>query len=75
MADSNSRTRPGEVKEQLKEELIIGIILSEGLPTETHFIMAEIQPGPTQKSLRGSYPFSPMIAPYHFLGDKNIPRR
>ncbi|WP_342348396.1 hypothetical protein [uncultured Nitrospira sp.] len=43
------RGRIGEVREQLKGELIIGIILSEGLPPGTHTIMTEIQPGPTRK--------------------------
>lgn len=43
------RGRIGEVKEHLKGELIIGIILSEGLPPGTHTIRAEIQPGPTPK--------------------------
>jgi hypothetical protein len=38
-----------EVKETLKGELIIGNILSEGLPPGTHSILAEIQPGPPSK--------------------------
>ncbi|WP_447964477.1 hypothetical protein [Nitrospira sp. Ecomares 2.1] len=38
------RGRIGEVKESLKGELIIGIILSEGLPPGTHTILTEIQP-------------------------------
>jgi hypothetical protein len=47
------RGRLGEVKEPLKGELLIGIILSEGLPPGTHSIRAEIQPGPlSKKSMR-----------------------
>ena len=43
------RGRLGEVKESFKGELIIGIILSEGLPPGTHSILAEIQPGSPSK--------------------------
>lgn len=43
------RGRLGEVKETLKGELIIGIILSEGLPPGAHTILTEIQPGPSNK--------------------------
>ncbi len=44
------RGRMGEVKEHLKGELIIGIILSEGLPPGTHTILTEIQPRPALKN-------------------------
>ncbi|MFZ1748107.1 MAG: hypothetical protein WBO24_19535 [Nitrospirales bacterium] len=43
------RGRLGQVTEHIQGELIIGIILSEGLPPGTHTIRAEIQPGPTHK--------------------------
>jgi len=43
------RGRLGPVKESMQGELIIGIILSEGLPPGTHSIRVEIQPGPTTK--------------------------
>lgn len=43
------RGRLGQVTEPIQGELIIGIILSEGLPPGTHTIRAEIQPGPTRK--------------------------
>ena len=43
------RGRLGQVTEKIQGELIIGIILSEGLPPGTHSIRAEIQPGPTAK--------------------------
>lgn len=43
------RGRLGQVTEHIQGELIIGIILSEGLPPGTHTIRAEIQPGPTSK--------------------------
>ena len=43
------RGRVGQVTEPIQGELIIGIILSEGLPPGTHTIRAEIQPGPTTK--------------------------
>ena len=43
------RGRLAEVKETLKGELIIGIILSEGLPPGAHTILTEIQPGPSNK--------------------------
>jgi hypothetical protein len=43
------RGRLGQVTEHIQGELIIGIILSEGLPPGTHTIRAEIQPGPTRK--------------------------
>jgi hypothetical protein len=39
------RGRLGQVKEARNGELIIGIILSEGLPPGTHTIRTEIQPG------------------------------
>lgn len=44
------RGRLGKVSEPLQGELIIGIILSEGLPPGTHIIRAEIQPGPALKN-------------------------
>jgi len=43
------RGRLGQITETIQGELIIGIILSEGLPPGTHSILAEIQPGPTRK--------------------------
>jgi hypothetical protein len=43
------RGRLGQVTEHIQGELIIGIILSEGLPPGTHTIRTEIQPGPTRK--------------------------
>jgi len=43
------RGRLGQVTEKMQGELIIGIILSEGLPPGTHTILAEIQPGPTAR--------------------------
>ena len=43
------RGRLGPVTEAMQGELIIGIILSEGLPPGTHSIRVEIQPGPTSK--------------------------
>ncbi|MCA9422764.1 MAG: hypothetical protein KC592_17220 [Nitrospira sp.] len=43
------RGRLGQVTEHIQGELIIGIILSEGLPPGTHTIRAEIQPGPKRK--------------------------
>jgi len=43
------RGRLGQVTEHIQGELIIGIILSEGLPPGTHSIRAEIQPGPSRK--------------------------
>ena len=43
------RGRLGQVTEHIQGELLIGIILSEGLPPGTHTIRAEIQPGPTRK--------------------------
>jgi hypothetical protein len=43
------RGRLGEVKEHIKGELIIGIILSVGLPPGTHTILTEIQPRPISK--------------------------
>lgn len=43
------RGRLGQVTETLQGELIIGIIVSEGLPPGTHSIRAEIKPGPTRK--------------------------
>lgn len=43
------RGRVGEVNEHIKGELIIGIILSVGLPPGTHTILTEIQPRPTSK--------------------------
>ena len=43
------RGRLGQVKETTQGELIIGIIVSEGLPPGTHSIRAEIKPGPTRK--------------------------
>ena len=46
------RGRLGQVTEHLQGELIIGIILSEGLPPGTHTIRAEIQPGPRKPSSR-----------------------
>lgn len=47
------RGRLAQVKDKLMGELVIGIILSEGLPPGTHTIRTEIQPGPTpQKPTR-----------------------
>ncbi len=43
------RGRLGQVTEHIQGELMIGIILSEGLPPGTHTILAEIQPGPARK--------------------------
>ena len=43
------RGRLAEVKFPLKGELIIGIILSQGLPPGAHTILTEIQPGPSPK--------------------------
>jgi len=43
------RGRLGPVIESMQGELIIGVILSEGLPPGTHSIRVEIQPGPTPK--------------------------
>jgi len=43
------RGRLDQVTETIQGELIIGIILSEGLPPGTHSIRAEIKPGPTRK--------------------------
>lgn len=43
------RGRLGEVSNHIQGELIIGIILSEGIPPGTHTIRTEIQPGPTSK--------------------------
>ena len=43
------RGRLGQVTDHIQGELIIGIILSEGLPPGTHTIRAEILPGPTRK--------------------------
>jgi hypothetical protein len=43
------RGRLGQVKEPTSGELIIGIIVSEGLPPGTHSIRTEIQPGPARK--------------------------
>jgi hypothetical protein len=42
------RGRLGQVTEKIQGELIIGIIVSEGLPPGTHSIRAEIQPGQTR---------------------------
>ena len=42
------RGRLGQVTEKMQGELIIGIIVSEGLPPGTHSIRAEIYPGPTR---------------------------
>jgi hypothetical protein len=39
----------GQVKETTQGELIIGIMVSEGLPPGTHSIRAEIKPGPPRK--------------------------
>ncbi|MGP0592290.1 hypothetical protein ACTRXD_07065 [Nitrospira sp. T9] len=46
------RGRLGQVTEHVQGELIIGIILSEGLPPGTHTIRTEIQPGPRKPSSR-----------------------
>ncbi|MDH5575431.1 MAG: hypothetical protein OEY80_08115 [Nitrospirota bacterium] len=43
------RGRLDQVTETIQGELIIGIILSEGLPPGTHSIRAEIKSGPTRK--------------------------
>jgi len=43
------RGRLGQVKETTNGELIIGIIISEGLPPGTHSIRTEIKPGPIRK--------------------------
>ena len=43
------RGRLGQITEKIQGELIIGIIVSEGLPPGTHSIRAEIHPGPTRK--------------------------
>ncbi len=43
------RGRLGTVSESSQGELIIGIILSEGLPPGTHSIRTEIQPGSSRK--------------------------
>ena len=43
------RGRLGQIKETIQGELIIGIIVSEGLPPGTHSIRAEIKPRPTRK--------------------------
>jgi len=43
------RGRLGQVTETIQGELIIGIILSEGLPPGTHSIRAEIQPRAPRK--------------------------
>ena len=43
------RGRLGQIKETIQGELIIGIIVSEGLPPGTHSIRTEIKPGPTRK--------------------------
>ena len=43
------RGRLGQIQETIQGELIIGIIVSEGLPPGTHSIRAEIKPGPTRK--------------------------
>ncbi|GJL58982.1 MAG: hypothetical protein NPIRA03_18390 [Nitrospirales bacterium] len=43
------RGRLGQVTEYIQGELIIGIILSEGMPPGRHTVRAEIQPGPTRK--------------------------
>ena len=43
------RGRLGQIKQAIQGELIIGIIVSEGLPPGTHSIRAEIQPGPPRK--------------------------
>ncbi len=43
------RGRLGQIRETMQGELIIGIILSEGLPPGSHTILTEVQPGPNQK--------------------------
>jgi len=43
------RGRLGEISNHMQGELIIGIILSEGIPPGTHTIRTEIQPGPAPK--------------------------
>ena len=43
------RGRLGQIKETIQGELIIGIIISEGLPPGTHSIRTEIRPGPVRK--------------------------
>ena len=43
------RGRLGQINETIQGELIIGIIVSEGLPPGTHSIRAEIKPGPARK--------------------------
>jgi hypothetical protein len=43
------RGRLGQIRETIQGELIIGIILSEGLPPGSHTILTEVQPGPNKK--------------------------
>jgi hypothetical protein len=43
------RGRLGQIKETIQGELIIGIIVSEGLPPGTHSIRTEIRPAPPRK--------------------------
>lgn len=43
------RGRLGQITESSQGELIIGIIVSEGLPPGTHSIRAELQPGPAKR--------------------------
>jgi hypothetical protein len=43
------RGRLGQIKQTIQGELIIGIMVSEGLPPGTHSIRAEIKPGPPRK--------------------------
>ena len=43
------RGRLGQIQKTIQGELIIGIIVSEGLPPGTHSIRAEIQPRPPKK--------------------------
>jgi hypothetical protein len=39
----------GKIPKTIQGELIIGIIVSEGLPPGTHSIRTEIQPHPAKK--------------------------
>ena len=43
------RGRLGKIQKTIQGELIIGIIVSEGLPPGTHSIRTEIQPRPSRK--------------------------
>ena len=43
------RGRMPQVRERTNGELIIGIILSEGIPPGTHTVLVEIKPGPSRK--------------------------